>query len=208
MHGYFISFEGGEGAGKSTAIHHLNKELTKRGFKCVVTREPGGVSISENIRNVILSDESKLMDARTEALLYAAARREHLVQKVIPAINEGKIVLCDRFIDSSLAYQGHARGLGIDEVLEINAFAIEGMFPHLTLFFDIEPEIGLRRIDENEARETNRFDEESINFHNRVYEGYRLVNNRFKERIHMLNARLSVDEVIDQALAIILDNID
>lgn len=207
MCGYFISFEGGEGAGKSTVAHHLNNELTKHGYECIVTREPGGVAISERIRDVILADESKAMDGRTEALLYAAARREHLVQKVIPALEQGKVVLCDRFIDSSLAYQGHARGLGIDEVLDINAFAIDGMFPDLTLFFDIDPELGLRRIDENEEREINRFDAEGMNFHNLVYEGYQLVNERFVNRIHKVDARLSLDQVIKQALGIILDNI-
>ncbi len=128
------------------------------------------------------------MDARTEALLYAAARRQHLVEKVKPALEEGKIVLCDRFVDSSLAYQGHARGLGIDEVLSINQFAIEKMMPDLTIYFDIEPELGLQRINKNKGREVNRLDLEHLEFHNRVREGYHLVMERFPERMVKIDA--------------------
>ena len=144
--GLFISFEGGEGAGKSSVITLLTTALIEQGHKVIVTREPGGIPIAEKIREVILDREHTAMDARTEALLYAAARRQHLVEKVIPALEQGYIVICDRFIDSSLAYQGVARGLGIDEIWSINQFAIEHLMPQLTIYMDVTPEIGLARI--------------------------------------------------------------
>src|SRR5690606_33256154 len=130
--GYFITFEGGEGAGKTTTIQLLEQKLKQMGYDVLTTREPGGIAIAEEIRKVILNPANTEMDARTEALLYAAARRQHLVEKVYPALKRGKIVLCDRFIDSSLAYQGHARGLGMDEVFSINQFAIQDCMPALT----------------------------------------------------------------------------
>ena len=127
MKGLFVTFEGGEGAGKSSMLHAIGKELSEEGYQVLETREPGGIEIAEKIRHVILDTSHTAMDARTEALLYAAARRQHLVEKVVPALQEGKIVLCDRFIDSSLAYQGYARGLGMDEVYKVNDFAIEAL---------------------------------------------------------------------------------
>jgi len=201
--GYFITFEGPEGAGKTTIVEILQDELTKRGFEVITTREPGGIDIAEQIRSVILDKNNTNMDSRTEALLYAASRRQHLVEKVIPALEEGKIVLCDRFIDSSLAYQGYARDLGIDEVLSINEFAIDGIMPSLTLFFDIKPEKGLTRIGKNDTREVNRLDLEKLSFHQRVYEGYLTVSERFKERFQTINADQSVEEVAKEALAVI-----
>ncbi|WP_453992580.1 dTMP kinase [Bacillus nitroreducens] len=203
MAGYFITFEGPEGAGKTTIVEILQDELTKRGFEVITTREPGGIDIAEQIRSVILDKNNTNMDSRTEALLYAASRRQHLVEKVIPALEEGKIVLCDRFIDSSLAYQGYARDLGIDEVLSINEFAIDGIMPSLTLFFDIKPEKGLTRIGKNDTREVNRLDLEKLSFHQRVYEGYLTVSERFKERFQTINADQSVEEVAKEALAVI-----
>lgn len=125
--GLFITFEGGEGAGKTTVLTKVEQWLKEKGHALLRTREPGGITIAEKIRTVILDIEHTEMDGRTEALLYAAARRQHLVEKVLPALEKGNIVLCDRFIDSSLAYQGYARGLGIDEVLSINEFAIEAI---------------------------------------------------------------------------------
>src|SRR5690606_10094209 len=190
-------------AGKTTIVEILQDELTKRGFEVITTREPGGIDIAEQIRSVILDKNNTNMDSRTEALLYAASRRQHLVETVIPALEEGKIVLCDRFIDSSLAYQGYARDLGIDEVLSINEFAIDGIMPSLTLFFDIKPEKGLTRIGKNDTREVNRLDLEKLSFHQRVYEGYLTVSERFKERFQTINADQSVEEVAKEALAVI-----
>ena len=197
--GFFITFEGPDGAGKSTIISMVANEIQN----VLLTREPGGIDIAEQIRTVILDKKNIAMDARTEALLYAAARRQHLVEKVKPALDEGKIVLCDRFVDSSLAYQGHARGLGIDEVLSINQFAIEEMMPDLTIYFDIEPELGLQRINKNKGREVNRLDLEHLEFHNRVREGYNLVMERFPERIVKIDASGEVGVVFKKTMELL-----
>lgn len=195
MSGYFITFEGGEGAGKTTVIHTLERELINLGYDVLITREPGGIDIAENIRKIILNPDHVEMDGRTEALLYAAARRQHLVEKVIPALHEGKIVICDRFIDSSLAYQGYARGLGMDEVLLINQFAIQDCYPDLTLFFDIEPKKGLERIAKNKDRERNRLDMENLHFHELVYEAYQILIKRYPERINVIDANQTIEKV-------------
>ncbi len=203
MRGQFISFEGPEGAGKTTVIAALSNRLQAEGEDVVLTREPGGIRISEKIREVILDNRFTEMDARTEALLYAAARRQHLVEKIMPALERGAIVLCDRFIDSSLAYQGYARGLGIEEVLTINQFAIEETMPDLTIFFDIEPETGLSRIASNDEREQNRLDKENIRFHRDVYEGYRMLIDRYPNRIIQTDARLTKEVVTENVWKII-----
>ena len=203
--GLFVAFEGGEGSGKSTIIEKIYIWLRESGHECVLTREPGGIKISEKIRAVILDKENTEMDGRTEALLYAAARRQHLVEKVIPAINSGKIVLCDRFVDSSLAYQGYARGLGIDEVFEINKFAINDCMPNISILFDINPEIGLERIRKNSSREVNRLDLEKIDFHNKVREGYTKIYENNKDRMIKINAEQSIDQVFEEVKRIFLD---
>jgi dTMP kinase len=197
--GYFITFEGGEGAGKTSILRTLNNRLQQDGYEVVATREPGGIEIAEKIRSVILDPSHTVMDGRTEALLYAAARRQHLVEKVIPALKDGKIVLCDRFTDSSLAYQGYARGLGMDEVYQINEFAIEGCLPDLTLYFDIQPEEGLKRIDVNKDRERNRLDLETLSFHKQVYEAYQILLKKFPQRIQRIDAKPSMLEVEEAA---------
>lgn len=194
--GWFISIEGGEGAGKTSVIRLLEQELAARGLKVMVTREPGGIEIAEKIRSVILDKSHTSMDGRTEALLYAAARRQHLAEKVIPALESGMAVICDRFIDSSLAYQGHARGLGIDEVYAVNRFATSDRMPDLTLWLDVSPEIGLARIHADEGREVNRLDLEGLSFHHKVREGYRLVAERFPERIVRIDADGTLETVI------------
>src|SRR5690625_3862692 len=178
------------------------------GFQVVVTREPGGIHIAEKIREIILNKDHTKMDAKTEALLYAAARRQHLVEKILPALADGKIVLCDRFIDSSLAYQGYARGLGIDEVLAINEFAIDEHMPSLTLFFELSPEKGLQRIEQNQSREKNRLDLEHIHFHRLVYEGYQLLRERFPDRIKIINADQEIRKVAADALQQILSHVN
>lgn len=198
--GLFITIEGGEGAGKTTVLDRLEEELIGRGYDVMRTREPGGIRIAERIREVLLNPEHTEMDSRTEALLYAAARRQHLVEKVIPALEAGQVVLCDRFIDSSLAYQGHARAIGIDEIRSINDFAIEGYMPHLTLFFDVDPEIGLARIAANQERENNRLDQEKKSFHDRVRQGYELLLKQYPKRIKKINANEDVDAVYRKAM--------
>lgn len=207
MKGYFITFEGPEGAGKTTILNMLEQELKNKGFDVISTREPGGIDIAEQIRSVILDKRNTNMDGRTEALLYAAARRQHLIEKISPALSEGKIVLCDRFIDSSLAYQGHARGLGIDDVFSINDFAIEGVMPSLTIFFNLSPEKGLERIAKSESREINRLDLEKSEFHHKVYEGYIKLSELFRNRIRIVNADQSVERVFQEVNALIIDHL-
>ncbi|TWM26426.1 dTMP kinase [Bacillus licheniformis] len=203
MNGLFITFEGPEGAGKTTILQAAADQLTKNGHSVLATREPGGIEISERIREVILNPSHTAMDPKTEALLYAAARRQHLVEKVKPALEEGKIVLCDRFIDSSLAYQGYARGLGIDEVFSVNQFAIGSLMPNVTIYFDIDPEEGIKRIDLNDAREKNRLDLEKLHFHQLVQKGYDEVMNRFPGRFRIVDASQSVELVLKRVNNII-----
>ncbi|MCA1012954.1 dTMP kinase [Halobacillus halophilus] len=203
MKGLFVTFEGGEGAGKSSMLHAIGKELSEEGYQVLETREPGGIEIAEKIRHVILDTSHTAMDARTEALLYAAARRQHLVEKVVPALQEGKIVLCDRFIDSSLAYQGYARGLGMDEVYKVNDFAIEHCMPELTLLFDIEPSEGLSRIAANKGREQNRLDLEEIDFHQKVYDAYHQLAGKYPNRIKVINAGQPFDKVKSAAYQVL-----
>lgn len=205
---HFISFEGGEGSGKSTILKLLADALTQKGFKVICTREPGGINIAEQIRSVILDKDNTAMDAKTEALLYAAARRQHLIEKVIPELEKGSIVLCDRFIDSSLAYQGHARGLGIDEIYTINKFAIGDNMPSLTLYLDVRPEVGLARIEKDGAREVNRLDLESLEFHSKVREGYQQLLKQFPERIRIINAENDVEQVLEDVLKEVLKHLE
>ncbi len=201
--GLFITVEGPEGAGKSTILNEIYNRLVEEGFEVVQTREPGGISIAEQIREVILNTANTSMDKRTEALLYAAARRQHLIEKVIPALEKGRIVICDRFIDSSLAYQGNARGIGMDEVMDINRFAIEDTMPDLTLYFDIDPEDGLKRIAQHNGREVNRLDLESMDFHYKVREGYQHLIKQYPERIQIVDASRSKEDVFSSAYKIV-----
>ena len=195
----FVTFEGGEGSGKSTALRLIAERLEKEGIPFILTREPGGTPIAEEIREVILDKKNTAMDPRTEALLYAASRRQHLVEKVWPALKEGKLVLCDRYLDSSLAYQGGARNLGIDAILNINLFATEGTYPDLTLLFDIEPKLGLERIAANKGREVNRLDLEKISFHEGVRNTFHELAKRYPDRYIIIDASKSVDEVVENA---------
>jgi len=197
--GLFITFEGPEGSGKTTVSQQVAAYLTEKGYEVVSTREPGGIDIAEQIRGVILDTNNTAMDERTEALLYAAARRQHLVEKVLPALKQGKIVLCDRFLHSSLAYQGYARGIGTQEVLKINEFAIDGQMPDLTLYFDIHPEVGLERISKNKEREVNRLDQEALEFHKNVRKGYLTLLEQ-DEKMIRIDAEKTVEEVLAQTI--------
>jgi dTMP kinase len=203
MNGFFVTFEGGEGCGKTTLIQSLQKELVKKGIEPLVTREPGGSVIAEEIRSVILDKANTKMDARTEALLYAASRRQHLVEVVIPALKEGRLVLSDRYIDSSLAYQGYARGIGIDEIYSINSFAVDSTMPDLTFFLDLKPEEGLKRIALHRQNEVNRLDLEKLSFHQKVYEGYQILLKRFPERMVRIDASQTIEEETKEVLAIL-----
>lgn len=184
----FITFEGPEGSGKSSVLDKICHQLEHDGFNVLKTREPGGTPISEQIRNIILDKSNTNLEPRTEALLYAASRRQHLVEKIWPALKEGKIVLCDRYLDSSLAYQGNARGLGYENILSINNFATENTFPDLTILFDIQPELGLERISKNSNREVNRLDLEKLDFHKKVREGFLELAKKYPERFYIVDA--------------------
>lgn len=204
----FITFEGPDGSGKSTVIKKVYEKLINDGYPIILTREPGGTPVAEKIRNVILDNDNTALDARTEALLYAASRRQHLVEKIWPALREGKIVLCDRFLDSSLAYQGGGRHLGIENVLNVNLFATENTYPDLTLFFNISPEEGLKRVSADKKRVADRLDNENENFHHDVYNAFLKVVNDNKNRIVVIDATKSVDEVVDSAYKIIKDRLN
>lgn len=195
----FITIEGPEGSGKSTVANIIVRRLEQLGYDVVHTREPGGTPIAESIRNVILDKNNTNLDARAEALLYAASRRQHLVEKVWPALKEGKIVICDRYLDSSLAYQGGARGLGVDNILNINMFATEGTFPDVTLLFDITPEEGLKRIAANANREVNRLDLEKIDFHHKVRQTFLELADKYKNRYIIIDASKPLENVVEQA---------
>lgn len=192
--GLFLTFEGCDGCGKTTVLNRVSVLLREKGIPFLLTREPGGSKIAEEIRNVILDKKNTEMDPRCEALLYAASRRQHLVEIVLPALEKGIHVLSDRYLDSSLAYQGYARGIGMEEVYSINLFAIDGMLPDLTFFLDLPPEEGLARIRKNETREVNRLDLEKENFHKKVYEGYKILLENYPERIVRIDARKTVEE--------------
>lgn len=206
--GLFITFEGCDGCGKTTVMNLVCQQLIKKGYDILQTREPGGSIIAEEIRNIILDKKNILMDSRTEALLYAASRRQHLVEVVLPALKENKIVICDRYLDSSLAYQGYAREIGIDEVMSINAFAIDKTFPQLTIYLDLTPEEGLNRIAKNDQREVNRLDLEKLSFHQKVYDGYKILIDRYPDRIKVIDARKAIQEEVDECLNLILEKIN
>lgn len=206
--GKFIVFEGGEGSGKSTMLEKSYEFLISKNIECIKTREPGGINISEQIRTVILDTNNLEMNAKTEALLYAAARCQHLTEKVIPALEAGKHVLCDRFIDSSLAYQGYARNIGIDDIYSINKFAIGDFMPDLSIIFDVDPQVGLDRISKDKNREINRLDKEKLEFHKMVREGYNKVLYMDNRNIIKIDASKGIDEVFNELKDIIIKYIN
>ncbi len=203
----FITFEGVEGCGKSSILAKVYEELKKEGYDIIQTREPGGVKIGEEIRKILLDKENTMMDKRTEALLFAASRRQHLIEKVWPALKENKIVLCDRFIDSSLAYQGGGDGIGVEEVLKINLFATENTFPDLTILFDIDPRLGLARINKNANREVNRLDVKELDFYDTIRKTFLELAKEYKERFVVIDASMDFDAVYQTVLKIIKEKI-
>ena len=202
MNRKFITFEGPEGSGKTSVIVGVEKYLKEEGYDILTTREPGGSKIAEDIRSIILHKDNIEMDAHAEALLFAAARSQHFNEKILPAINENKIILCDRFIDSSLAYQGHARELGIDKIYEINQFAIGNILPELTLFIDVPPKVGLERVFSN-IRKIDRLDLEELEFHEKVYEGYMIIAKKYSNRFKIVDGTQPIEKVVEDAIQII-----
>ena len=189
--GYFISFEGVDGSGKSTQISKLKEYLEASGYEVVLSREPGGTDIGEQIRSVILDPNNQGMTAVTEALLYAASRAQHVHDVIAPAVKAGKVVICDRFVDSSIAYQQYGRKLG-ECVRIINGYAIDGCMPDLTFLLKVKPDVGGTRIG---SREKDRIELEDKSFHEAVYQGYESLQEEFSERIVGIDAARSVDEI-------------
>ncbi|EUJ16738.1 dTMP kinase [Listeria aquatica] len=203
----FISLEGPDGSGKTTAAALLEEKMRAAGLDFIKTREPGGSPISEKVRNIVLGIGNEEMDPRTEALLIAGARRQHVVETIRPALESGTHVLCDRFVDSSLAYQGAGRSIGIQEVLDINLFAIEDTFPDKTYYFDVPADVGLARIAANKGREVNRLDQEDIAFHSKVQQGYEEIIKLFPDRFVRIDGTGTPDEITDEILADILKTV-
>lgn len=203
VNGTLISFEGPEGAGKSSILEAILPPLEEKGIPYITTREPGGVDIAEKIRQVILDPDHTSMDAKTELLLYIASRRQHLVERVLPALAAGKVVLMDRFIDSSVAYQGYGRGLSVEDIEWLNQFATDGLKPDLTLYFDLDVEEGLARIARNQEREVNRIDLEGLELHHKVRQGYLALAEKEPERIVKIDASQSFEAVLADVLTIL-----
>ena len=202
--GYFISIEGGEGSGKTSVLEKVIEKLNNDGYKNIVTsREPGGVKIATDIRNVLLDKENTSMDPITEAFLFAASRRQHMVEKVLPALNNNAIFICDRFVDSSYVYQGIAGNVGLDRVIDINMIATMGHLPNLTILFDLDPRVGLARINANKNREVNRLDLAGLEYHDKIRAGYRQIANMYNDRIVVIDASKSFEEVIDDVYNLI-----
>ena len=197
--GILITLEGPEGAGKTTILQQILPILTQVGVAILTTREPGGIRIAESIREIILAPENTAIDGKTELLLFAAARRQHLNEKVRPALAEGKIVIIDRFIDSSVAYQGYARGIDVADVEAINRFATDGLLPDLTLYLDVDTEVGLTRVMAGD-REVNRLDLEAQEMHQKVRAGYQAIDKAHPERIVTIDASQALDQVVAATL--------
>lgn len=205
LSGTFISFEGPDGAGKTSALQAITAEIAPAlGDRLTITREPGGNPISESIRSIILDRANTAMDYRTEALLYAAARRQHLAQTILPALAADKLVLCDRYVDSSVAYQGAGREIGEAAVAQMNEFATDGLLPELTIYFDVPAEVGLRRIQAHrDPTKVDRLDVEQTAFHDRVRAAYLKLQAAYPDRIKLIDATQDPATVVAQSLALI-----
>ncbi|EUC53339.1 MULTISPECIES: dTMP kinase [Mogibacterium] len=189
--GIFITLEGPDGSGKSTQVENIKEFFTKAGRDVVVSREPGGTPISEKLRGIVLDADHSEMDDVTEMFIYAAARAQHVAEKIKPALESGAVVVCDRFVDSSIAYQGYGRGLG-DQVEEVNRYATSGLEPNVTFFMDLDPEIGRSRIGKDVR---DRLEQQKMDFHYRVYEGYKALAAKYPERIMRIDAAKTIDEI-------------
>lgn len=193
----FITFEGGEGSGKTSVIKAISKLLTEKNITHITTREPGGSLIAEKIRNILLDKNNKNLSAKTEALLFASSRAQHLDEVILPALKDNKIVLCDRYLDSSLAYQGFARGLGFDDILKINHFAVKQM-PNYTIYIDVTPNLGLKRA--TNRGDLNRLDLETLEFHEKVREGYLKLAKMYKKRYIIIDGNCNLETLIERTL--------
>ena len=206
MKGKFITVGGSDGSGKTTFINSATEYLVKKGYKVITTREPGGTEFSEKVRE-LLFDSSNEIDAKTESLLFCVSRRDHIIKKIIPYVEEGYIVICDRFVDSSIAYQSYGRGLNKQDIMDINKYTTDGLEPDLTLYFNVDVEVGLSRT--KGRGENNRMDNESLKFYKDVKRGYDELSNDYKERIKVIDANQDYEKVEKDAFKILegfLDN--
>lgn len=194
--GFFITFEGVEGSGKSTQASLLGSRLREEGYEIVVTREPGGTRIGEEIRNITHSRENVDLTAVAEVYLMAASRAQLVREIIRPALNDGKIVIADRFIDSSLAYQGYGRELGVDTIAQLNSLAIDNIYPNLTIFLDLPPELGFAR--RNGTEKIDRLDLQQKDFYERVYQGYKKLAEKYKERYFVVDSSRPIEEVSEE----------
>ncbi len=200
MNGILISLEGPDGAGKTTVLKEILPEIKKMKRDIISTREPGGVRLAEEIRQLILDPKNTEIDSKTEMLLFAAARRLHMQEKMLPALKAGKVVIVDRFIDSSVAYQGYGRELGVEVVDWLNNFATDGLKPDLTLYFDIDTDVALNRIMSNRADEVNRLDLERAEMHRKVRQGYLKMVEKEPQRFVTIDASQSVEKVVSDTI--------
>lgn len=202
--GKFISVEGCEGVGKSTQVNKLKKYFEEKGYDILFIREPGGTYISEEIRKILLSKDSFNMDKIVETTLYMAARKQLLEEKILPALNSGKIVLCDRFFDSTLAYQGIAREIGEEKILNMHKIICNNVFPDITFFLDLKPEDAFKR--KGGADKEDRIEQQGLEFHNRVYKGYKLAKKLFFDRIKEIDAKGNEEEIFNEILKVLREN--
>lgn len=202
--GLFITFEGGEGAGKTTLIEEVERKLILDGYSVLKTREPGGTKLGEHIRSILLQHTDPV-SPYAELSLFLASRAQHIVEVIVPALKARKIVLCDRFNDSSVAYQGAARGLGMEKVSEFCEFISQGLKPNLTLYLDLDPEIGLKRA--AKARTHDRIESETLFFHRNIREAYLAIHKREPHRFHLIDATHSPEQVFHQAMKLIREQL-
>lgn len=203
MNGKLIVFEGPDGSGKTTILKKVNQKLSKQGYKLMLVREPGGTEISEKIREIIIDNDNVNMSAKTESLLFAASRAQLIDEKIRPGLENGKIILCDRFVLSSLTYQGVGRGLGIEEVKAINDFATDNIRPDLTIFFNIDYKTALVRKRENFS--ADRLENEDFNFHKKIFDAYLDIAQKYNRYIKQVDATRSIEEVSSDVLNLIKD---
>jgi dTMP kinase len=209
MKGFFLTVEGIEGCGKTTQLKRLAKQLRDAGRNCVTTKEPGGTPIGDRVRAILLDPQAEGMDALSELFLLAASRRQNVVELVQPALEKGAIVLCDRFADASVVYQGYGRGLDLQQVIDINDWATNGITPDITLVFDLPEAAGLERARARNATENlmaeSRLEGEDLAFHRRVREGYLALATQERERFAVIDAAPPVDEVYAEVVRVLRD---
>lgn len=209
--GCFITFEGGEGAGKSTLIDKISEYFQSKGYSILKTREPGGTILGEKIRDLLLDKSENKMSPYSELCLFLASRAQHIKEVILPALNSNKIVLCDRFNDSSVVYQGYARGLGMDSVESFCKFISEGLKPDITLYLDVDPSLGLKRVQKepirNSGKGLDRIEAEHLSFHKKIREGFHLLLKKEPDRFFMIDASLPKEQVLESSLEIIQQKI-